>query len=116
MNPGSWLISGTKLSSTRRPASPGLVTPSYRRTVAYIARLLQSVGTPRLTCPARAGELRTARTGVAGRVRCRRWFGPAEFARCYHPQVTLASHYLGDRPLHRPAVVQEGHDLPLEVP
>src|SRR5215471_6948120 len=44
MNPGSWLISGTKPSLTRRPASPGLVTPSYRRTVAYITSLLQSVG------------------------------------------------------------------------
>src|SRR5262245_44909863 len=44
MNPESWLINGTKLSLTRRAASPGLVTPSYRRTVAYMARLLQSVG------------------------------------------------------------------------
>src|SRR5436305_15140991 len=37
MKPSISLIRGMKPSRTRRPASPGSVTPSYRRTVAYIA-------------------------------------------------------------------------------
>ncbi|GAA1506901.1 hypothetical protein GCM10009730_08230 [Streptomyces albidochromogenes] len=37
-------MSGTNLSFTRRPASAGSVTPSYRRTAAYMADLLAGSG------------------------------------------------------------------------